>query len=115
MTYQLQENAKLYGSKTDNKFKSSIVKFAKKWADDFNPSRWTYKTKISSSEVSATDNDDEGERTEIREFDLALVHLAEAMSGMMKYRQFSEIEEKIRVVLLNAISKTLVDGGNLYS
>lgn len=37
------------------------------------------------------------------------------MSGMMKYRQFSEIEEKIRVVLLNAISKTLVDGGNLYS
>ena len=68
MAYKLNQNAKAYGAKQSETFASSLAKFAETWTKDFNPSRWTYKTK-----VAAVDNDEDGERVEVRELDLALV------------------------------------------
>ena len=78
MAFKLNENTKVYGAKPSDQFESSMAEFAKSWIKDFNPARWTYKTK-----VAAIENDEDGERVEVRELDLALVQIAESLSGML--------------------------------
>ena len=84
-----------------------MKKFAQSWTKDFNPTRWTYKTTVD------VDNDEDGERIEVREFDLTLVQISETLSGTLK--STSEVENRAKEVLQKALGQTLVDGGNLYN
>ena len=72
-----------------------MKKFAQSWSKDFNPTRWTYKTTVD------VDNDEDGERIEVREFDLTLVQISETISGTMKLS--SEVENRAREVLQKAL------------